>query len=289
MNEFPRHWGPDDEIGALNRIGAEEVRRAASLVGEGRVFSLSQTISPDMFVPAHRPGVMHFMNRDGGDYAAGRKARGGFQMAEDTVVMPLHLGTHLDALCHCWYDDTLYNGFSANEIRSDGARRCSVDKMPPIVTRGVLLDAVRVTGAPLKDGFTMEPQLIRDCLSLAGTSLMPGDAVLIRTGWLENQKPGESADFNTEPGLGIEAAAMLADAGVAIVGADNYAVEVLPFDQGKVFPVHQKLIRDCGIPLMEGLVLRHLGDAGATTFLFMAAPLPVKGGTGSPLNPVAVL
>ncbi|MCB1475592.1 MAG: cyclase family protein [Rhodobiaceae bacterium] len=289
MNDMPHRWGTEDEIGALNLIGPAEVCRAAALVGQGRVFSLAQQISRDMIVAAHRPGVMHFMNRDGGDYAAGRKSRGGFQMAEDTVVMPLHLGTHFDALCHCWYDDTLYNGFSANDVRSDGARRCGIDKMPPIVTRGVLLDAVRVTGSPLTGGFTISAALLKECLSEAGTDLLPGDAVLIRTGWLESQKRGENPDYNTEPGLGIEAATLLADADVAVIGADNYAVEALPFPEGQVFPVHQKLIRDCGIPLMEGLVLEPLGSAGAKTFLFMAAPLPVKGGTGSPVNPVAVL
>jgi kynurenine formamidase len=74
-----------------------------------------------------------------------------------------------------------------------------------------------------------------------------------------------------------------------MVGADNYAVEVIPFPHGSVFPVHQRLIRDFGIPLLEGLVLAPLAEAGATEFLFIAAPLPIKGGTGSPLAPVAVL
>ncbi|ODT23612.1 MAG: hypothetical protein ABS35_12770 [Kaistia sp. SCN 65-12] len=113
--------------------------------------------------------------------------------------------------------------------------------------------------------------------------------MLVRTGWLEAQQPGEQADFNREPGLDLEAALFLAEAGVAVVGADNFAVEVLPFAEGTVFPVHQRLIRDFGIPLIEGLVLKPLAEAGATAFLFVAAPLPVTGGTGSPLNPVAVL
>ncbi len=106
-------WGEADERGALNHIGAPQVRNAAQLVRQGRTMSLAQQISASMPVPSSRPGVMHFMNRDGGDYAAGRRRPGGFQFADDTVVMPLHAGTHLDALCHCWYDDTLYNGFSA--------------------------------------------------------------------------------------------------------------------------------------------------------------------------------
>jgi kynurenine formamidase len=116
-----------------------------------------------------------------------------------------------------------------------------------------------------------------------------GDVVLLRTGWLESRSPANKADFDREPGLGVEAALVLAEAGVSVVGADNYAVEVLPFPERQVFPVHQRLIRDYGVPLLEGLVLAPLAEAGATQFLFMAAPLPIVGGTGSPLTPLAVL
>lgn len=280
-------WGEGDEAGALNRIGPDEVRHAAGLVREGRVLSLAQPISPGMLVPKHRPGVMHFMGRDGGDYAAGRRRPGGFQVAEDTAVMPLHVGTHMDALCHCWYDDQLYNGFSGNEVTSRGARRLGIDKAPPAVTRGVLLDLAAVAGEGLPDGTAAGRDMIELALERAGTDLRPGDAVLIRTGWLERQ--GAEADFNAEPGIDAAAARFLAEAGVAMVGADNYAVEVLPFPEGEVFPVHQLLIRDFGIPLLEGLVLAPLASAGVGAFLFMAAPLPITGGTGSPLTPVAVL
>jgi kynurenine formamidase len=87
----------------------------------------------------------------------------------------------------------------------------------------------------------------------------------------------------------LSAALILAEAGASVVGADNYAVEVLPFAAGTVFPVHQRLIRDFGIPLLEGLMLRELAEAGRSSFFFVAAPLPIKGATGSPLAPVAVL
>ena len=116
-----------------------------------------------------------------------------------------------------------------------------------------------------------------------------GDAVLLRTGWLEQVTGGEPARFDREPGIDVEAALWLARADVALIGADNYAVEVLPFPEDTVFPVHQRLIRDFGMPLLEGLVLDALAAAGAPTFLFVAAPLPIKGATGSPINPVAVL
>jgi kynurenine formamidase len=283
-------WGPDDEAGAPNLIGPEQVRAAAALVRTGRVISLAQPISDRLPVPGHRAGVQHFMGRDGGDYAAGAKRPGGFQFAEDTIILPLHLGTHVDALCHAWCDDCLYNGFPGSTVRSTTrALRCGVEKMPPFVTRGVLLDTVLLRGAPAAPGGTIGRAELQAAAAQAGVSLRDGDAVLIRTGWLESQDPAGAIDFNTEPGIDVEAALWLAESGVALVGADNFAIEALPFPPGTVFPVHQRLIRDYGIPLLENAVLRPLAEAGATEFLFAAGPLPIVGATGSPLNPMAVL
>src|ERR1700676_536061 len=93
-------WGAEDERGALNHIGAREVLRATRLVKNGTVIRLAQPLGERTPVPWHRGPMMHFMQRDGGDYAAGGKRPGGFQFAEDTVVIPLQFGTLIDALCH---------------------------------------------------------------------------------------------------------------------------------------------------------------------------------------------
>lgn len=283
-------WGAEDEKGALNLVDGDKTQRAARLVQQGRVISLAQPLSPKTPVPKHRAPMIHLMGRDGGDYAAGGHRPGGFQFAEDTMVVPMHFGTHLDALCHAWYDDELYNGFSGNTIRSTtAAARCGVDKMPPIASRGVLLDMVRLKGAPLAPGTTVGLADVKGAVDAAGGGLEPGDALLIRTGWLESVLGTKDVDFDAEPGIDVEAAEFLAEAGVAMIGADNFAIEVLPFPKGKVFPVHQRLIRDYGIPLMEGVMLKLLAEAGAKTFFFVAAPLPITGGTGSPLTPLAIL
>jgi kynurenine formamidase len=290
MKDAWGRWGEEDEIGAINLIDAAKVRDAAALVRYGRVVSLAQPLSPKTPVPRHRAGVQHFMNRDGGDYAAGGRRPGGFQFAEDTIVMPLQIGTHIDALCHVWYDDVLYNGFSGNTIRSThGGAHCGIDKMPPIVGRGVLLDMVRLKGQSLPDGEPISKGDLEAAVDQAGVSVESGDVVLIRTGWLERNAGVKEIDFNLEPGLDVEGAEWLANAGVTVIGADNFAVEVLPFPQKTVFPVHQRLIRDFGIALMEGLVLEHLADEAEGAFFFVAAPLPVVGGTGSPLTPLAIL
>jgi len=283
-------WGEQDEAGAPNLAGPDQVRRAASLVRSGRVIALAQPLQAATPIPAHRAPMMHFMGRDGGDYAAGAKRPGGFQFAEDTVVLPLHLGTHVDALCHAWCEDLLYNGFPGSSLRSTtGAQRLGVEKLPPLVTRGLLLDLA--DAGPLPDGTAIGRDALEAACTRAGVVPEAGDAVLLRTGWLEAQdgKPNRLISFDAEPGLDEAGARWLAEAGVALVGADNFAIEVLPFPAGKVFPVHQLLLRDHGVPLLEGMRLKPLAEAGAIQFLFMAAPLPLKGATGSPLTPVAVL
>jgi kynurenine formamidase len=282
-------WGKSDECGAANLIGKEEVRRAVALVKSGKIVPLAQTLSSRLPVPGHRAPMQHFMGRDGGDYAAGAKRANGFQFAEDTIILSMHIGTHIDALCHAWYEDYLYNGFAGGSIRSvHGALHCGVEKIPPIVTRGVLLDMVQINGGPLADGTSIgRPDLERAAAS-SNIKITKGDAVLIRTGWQEARGVSKDPSFDAEPGIDVEAAIWLAEADVALIGADNYAIEVLPFPVGTTFPVHQRLLRDYGIPLLEGMVLNTLAEQPTKEFLFILNPLPIAGATGSPVAPIAV-
>lgn len=283
-------WGAEDEIGALNLVGPEQRRAAVSTVVDGQVISLAQPLDRTTPMPSHRLGIGHFMDRDGGDYAAGARRPGGFQFAEDTIVLPTHSGTHIDALCHVWYDNMLYNGHSANGVRSTtGAARCGVHTIPPIVSRGVLLDMVGNQPNTYGPGHAFDVASIKNACARAGTGVVPGDVVLIRTGWLERAHDPGVDYFAGEPGIDLSAALWLASSGAAVIGADNFAVESMPFSNGAVFPVHQRLVRDFGIPLLEGLALRELAGTGRSTFLFCAAPLPLQGATGSPLHPLAVL
>jgi kynurenine formamidase len=281
-------WGTADQRGAFNLADANAARRAASLVREGRVFALGQPLSPQTPAPAHRMRMGHLMDQDGGDYAAGAERPSGYQVADDTLLMPVHTGTHVDALCHAWYDDSLYNGFSSDGTRSSGATHCGVDKLGPLFSRGVLFDFVRQRGASLAAGYAIGAAELSAMVAVTGVTPSEGDAVLIRTGWLEAAL-GDPRYFAGEPGLDESGAVWLAEHGVSLVGADNFAVEVIPFADGKFFPVHQRLIRDFGVPLLEGLVLAELGAIRATQFLFAMTPLPIVGGTGSPVCPIAVL
>jgi kynurenine formamidase len=280
-------WGKEDERGALNHIGADEVLRAAKLVKTGKVISLAQPLSPETPVPNHRGPMQHFMQRDGGDYAAGGKRPGGFQFAEDTVVMALQFGTHIDALCHAWHDDKLYNGFSSHGTRSTTrAVRCGVEKMGPIVARGVLLNVLD-DGKALAKGGPVTPERLQAAAKDANVTIERGDVVLVRTGWIETML-ADPHYYDGEPGIDVEAGRWLAEKGAAVIGCDNFAVEHIPFPKDTVFPVHQLVIRGYGIALLEGLVLAPLAASGVSEFLFVAGPLPFVGGTGSPLMPIAI-
>lgn len=283
-------WGEDDEAGALNLIGEREVVRAAGLVRRGRVVRLGQDLGPASVVPPHRKRVERYMTRDGGDYAAGARRPGGFQFAEDVCSFATHSGTHVDALAHAWYGDELYNGFSSHTIRSTtGAQRCGAEKLRPVVTRGLLLDVVASGGSPLGRDETVTADDLARAAEHAGVTVGGGDAVLLHTGWMARAGEDPTTYYASEPGIDVSGARWLAERDVAVVGADNYAVEVQPSAPGTGFPAHQLLMRDYGVPLIENVVLGELVAAGATEFLFVAAPLPLIGATAGPVCPVAIL
>lgn len=283
-------WGPDDEAGALNLIGDAEVRAAAELVELGRVVRLGRDLGPRTPVAPHRRGPERFMTRDGGDYAAGARQPDGFQFAEEVFSFAPHTGTHIDALAHAWYGDQLYNGFSSHLTRSTaGAQRCGADKLRPIVTRGVLLDMLAGGGGPFEEAHPFTAADLERAADSAGVTLRAGDAVIIHTGWFRLAGHDTRRYFGGEPGIDLSAAEWLVEAEVAVVGADTYAVEAQPSAPGTTFPVHQFLLRDQGVPLIEDLLLDELVAAGRPTFMFVAAPLPLVGGTAGPVCPVAIL
>jgi kynurenine formamidase len=284
-------WGPDDQRGALNLVTPEVTRRAVGLVREGRTFSLAQPLGPATPAPGHRAGPARFMNRTAGDYALGARTPGGFKFAEDTVQFASHSGTHVDALAHAWSGSELYNGFPESTLRSTrGAQRLGAEHLAPVVTRGILVDLVASTGAPLPPRTAVGVDDLQRGIAEAGVTPESGDAVLIRTGWAESGGTGPDY-FADEPGIDTAAAQWLAERDVALVGADNYAVEQQTAEPG--FGAHLVLLHRHGVPLIENLELAALGAALAevhrSSFLLLFAPLPLVGSTASPVTPVAVL
>jgi len=281
-------WGRDDERGAANLLNPAAVLAAAAEVRTGEVLRLAAPIVGGRgFGLVGRPDPVHLMLRDGGDYVAGLPERGGFGFADDMLTLPTHGVSHMDALSHVWRDGLMYNGNPASSVTSRGARKLGIEKIPPIVTRGVFVDAApggaRTAADPIRIGE------LQTLLAEAGADLRAGDALLVRTGWLSASRTGE-ADASAWGGLHFDCGAWLAERQVVVIGADNPGVEVFPSgDPGCQVPMHLELIRGHGVLFSELLDLEPLATARRATFLFVVAPLPLVGGVGSPVVPVAIL
>ncbi|MGE5291495.1 MAG: cyclase family protein [Micromonosporaceae bacterium] len=302
-------WGGGDERGTLNLLTADAVVAAAGCVRQGRVLSLSLPIrgATSSAAPATvphlrgRPLPQHFMSVDGGDYAAGARPIGaGLRMADDALVVSWHgTTTHMDALCHMWAGDELYNGHPAGRVRSYGASRCGIEKAGPVVGRGVLLDVARSRGVGhLAAADRIDGDDLARCAAAAGTQVEAGDIAVVRTGWPAVwETAGPDAYWAGQPGLSADGGAWLAERDVAMVACDNAAISGLNArqmaDESLRDDLHLMFLWHHGIHLAEMLWLEELSGALAAasqgSFLFVAAPLAIEGGTGSPINPVAIL
>lgn len=284
-------WGDADERGAANLLTAERVRLAAELVRTGRIYSLALPLqSQGVPVMPPRAAPQHFMHIDGGDYATGLKRKGGFQTSDDYIALGTHATTHVDALAHAWYDDRLYNGFSANTVRSNGARHCGIDKLVHLVGRGVLIDLCAHQQVDhLASGHVIMPDEIEACAEAQGTALCEGDILLVRTGWMKVfREQGAGPFFAAELGIGLAASERIGAKGFVAAGFDNWAAEAIPVESDVPAPVHRRLIRDFGVYLMELFDLDGIAADKVHEFLFVAAPLCITEGVGSPLNPLAI-
>ncbi|MFC3999456.1 cyclase family protein [Nocardiopsis sediminis] len=304
-------WGEDDQAGTLNLLGPAAVLAALAAARDGRVLSLALPIkgatsgTAATTVPhlRGRPLPQHYMSIDGADYAAGTRPVGaGLRVADDAVVVSPHgTTTHMDALCHMWAGERLYNGHPADRVRSYGAGRLGIEHAAArgVVARGVLFDVAAHRGVGhLGPRDRIGADELAAIAEARGFSLRPGDAAVVRTGWPRMWDPRDPARYQgAQPGLAADAARWLAERDPALVAADNAAVQGLD-DDGRSTEdlhddVHLTLLWRHGVHLAEMLWLEDLGSAAAASgrpdFLFIALPLPVRGGTGSPINPVAVL
>lgn len=285
-------WGKEDERGALNHLTSQVVLDSLRLPQRGRVYSLGQPIQMAgvPMGPPRRPRPLHVFFRDGADFDAGEPLEEGKGSAEDYLGLPTHgVATHIDALGHVFVGERLYNGFPRSSVRSSGMAFCGIDRAGPIITRGILLDIPRLHGVEtLEGGYAITADDLRGALAADQLELRPGDAVLLRTGWPLVFERDPDRYMKSSPGLGTDGARMLCDADVSVTGADNIAVEPYPFAPGESAPVHQLMLVQHGIHLVELLALEELAADHVTEFLFVVAPLSITGGTGSPVNPVAI-
>jgi len=286
-SRWTSEWGPDDERGATNRLGPDKVLEALDLVDRGRVYSLGRTYERGM--PLF--GGRHYSLTLGGPMGSNRVV-----YHDEMVSGELgQVGTQFDGLGHVGVrvagEDVFYNGIRRSEMAGpQGLRRLGIENVPPIVTRGVLLDVAGHRGVDrLESGYAITPPDLEETLAAQGVEIRSGDAVLIRTGHGALWMTDNEAYLAGAPGIGLDAARWLVEREVVLVGADNSSVEVVPAeDPEQAFPVHELFLVRHGIHNLENLDLDALAADRAWTFAFVFTPLPLKGATGSPGNPIAI-
>jgi kynurenine formamidase len=217
----------------------------------------------------------------------------GGSAASELLVLGGHTGTHLDGLAHVSQDGRLHGGHEAAAVQSDrGFDELGIDTVAPIMCRGVLLDVAAVRGVELlPPAAEVTVDDLEAAVTLAGTTLEPGDALLIRTGWAAHWSNVSAflGQVAGAPGPGPAAAKWLAAHRPRVVGAETVAFERVPAGVGhRVLPVHSILLVEHGIHILEALDLSSLAAARGYVSLFICLPLRIRGATGSPVRPIAV-
>jgi kynurenine formamidase len=289
---WPSEWGPNDERGAVNRLSEKTVLRAAGLIRDGKVYSLGRLYEYGM--PS--PGKRHFSLTIPGSPTGGPDGKNALVYHDDLFSGEIgQIGTQLDGLGHVGVrigsDDYFYNGFRRSEFgKAYGLEKLGIQNVGPIFTRGVLVDVAAYRGVErLQPGEVITPRDIEGALQNEQVQVQQADVVLFRTGHAKLWMKDNATYIQGEPGLGMAAGQWLVDHEVVLVGSDTFATEVVPpEDKDRPYPVHQLLLVRHGIYNIENLDLEALARDKVYEFAFIFAPLPMKGGTGSPGNPIAV-
>lgn len=290
---WPSEWGAADQRGAANRLTAKKVLEAKDLIREGRTYQLGRVYEHGMPMPGKRHYSLTIPGLPTG--APSPDAQNQIVHNDELISGEIgQVGTQFDGLghigVHVGQDDVFYNGFKLAEFGDTyGLKKLGIENVGPIFTRGVLLDIAALKGGRLEPGQVISAADLKQAAQAARVTIQPGDVVLIHTGhgfwWMnDNKKYGDS-----EPGIGLEAAKWLAEQKIALVGADTWAIEVVPSENpARPFEVHQFLLTRNGIYQLENLDLSELARDKVTEFAFVFTPLRLKGATGSPGNPIAI-
>jgi kynurenine formamidase len=301
-------FGPDDQTGATNRITPAVTKAAAAEIQTGVVISMANDLVdgiPLFGTRFSKTVLTSFATMPGAEFGSNK-----LSYMEDTYLSQSHVGTHIDGLGHIGVQDCYYNQTPMGKyVTQNYLKKLGIEHIKTFATRGVIIDAVKVFQAagklkanaacktPCLDAGTLITEAdLQAGLKMYNVSLREADAVFINTGWgdLFRQWPAQNAAYNKgEPGISESAAKWLASQKVVAVGADTWALEVIPGEREDIaFPVHKTLLTDNGIHIIENVRTDLIADAAAksgraTFFLSMTVPKAV-GLTGTFVNIEAI-
>ncbi|MGD0810337.1 MAG: cyclase family protein [Acidimicrobiales bacterium] len=285
-------WGDNDELGTLNFLGEAEVAQAVKLAKRGRRVPLGRPLDTVAGPDNSRP-ALHYMTH------MGEPRAGEPTYYADFIGVDFHgkSASHIDALCHIAHKGMFYNGKRASDtVRSGGSWFAAISSLSGgVVARGVLLDVARARGVDWVDPPAAIGAEDLDAVAASlGVEVRRGDAVLLRSGQMRRRQALGPWDPDAA-GVGLATSAMgwLAERQAAILGGDGDSDPHPSQVEGVPLPVHVLAVVAMGMCLLDNLDLENLSDAcadaGCFEFLLVVAPLIVPGGTGSPVNPIAVL
>jgi kynurenine formamidase len=275
-------WGPDDQLGSVNLITPAKRKQAAALVKSGEIVSLGHTLLTEKADDNASP-FEHTMLR-------------GNSMDRYAIQYHGYAHSHIDALCHILYKEQTYNGYARADVNTDkGCTKLGIQNLKGgIVTRGVLVDIPRLRNVPyLEPGTAIYVEDLEAWEKKSGVKIAPGDAVLLRTGrWARRDSLGPWNVGQSAAGLHASVAPWIKARGVALLGSDA-AEDVTPsMVEGVALPIHTLMITALGVNLLDNQDLEALGETAARlnrwAFMLTINPMPVAGGTGFPLNAIAM-
>ncbi|SFL24089.1 cyclase family protein [Geodermatophilus ruber] len=291
-------YGADDERGALNKMTGVSQAKILARADGSHVYDLSidYFVGMPSFQAAGDPAYQIFMSHTPAGTAVdnlngvGDDVNGRVCYSGDVIFMYTHTGTHIDALNHFGVNGKIYNGFTAED--SLGSRhwmRGGAEQIPPIVARGILLDIAGLKGQEcLPPSYAITVEDCQQALEQKGLTLEEGDVALVRTGRMAFWPDGSKV-LGNPPGLSLEAARWITDQGIIAIGADQECVEVGPSQhEDNWLPGHCHFLTEAGVPMIELMNLEELARDDVAEFCLIAAPIRLKGATGSPLRPMAM-
>jgi kynurenine formamidase len=273
----------------MNLLTPQKVQEAARLVTQGKSYPLGIVV--DRSTPAYPPRSVSITvlmpGQEGGQTLGANRA----SYMDDMINGWNGVGTQLDTFAHLGIDYTFYNGNKAQDIlRTTGVTKLGVDGVPPMVTRGVLVDLAKAKNKPRLDGGELvSADELRQAMQAQNVRVMPGDVVVLHTGWMSMLAENPKRFGDEEPGIDAAGAELLAGMQPCAVGADTWGVEAVPFkDPNVVWQGHQVLLAQNGIHILENLDTTQLVRDGAAEFMFTLGQPRFRGAVQAIINPVAI-
>lgn len=283
---FPPRYGAKDQRSALNEVTATKVRQAAALITRGKAYGLQMALEPGK--PAFPPRYFQFLLIYNNVY--NKLGDNDFRWSDEIISGYLGTFTQVDCLGHAGIGERFYGGRHWRDIATPkGLKEIGCEKLPPVITRGILLDIAGLKGVKvLPDDYAIAVADIEEALRQGNLRIDAGDVVIFHTGWMNYFFTEPKRWISREPGLVLETARWLARRRPAAVGADTWGIDLWPTKDGSAFAPHQELITNNGILLLENVVTGELVRDRVYEFAFVLSFLKVKGAGQSWATFVAV-